>query len=613
MTGRAGDPYLTHAFLLQGIPLTAWRQWGGSIVNGALGCFRHNGVMRGKVHYELFVRRQPGSGWTLDMATEDRARALESAEEQLAEGRVAAVRVTKEVLDEETREFASVTILNKGAPERAKQKKVREDSAPLCVSPSDLYTGHARERIGRLLDNWLIRQRATPFELLHRPDLVQKLEASGVELQHAIQKVAIPEAQAREISVHEIIRSFQKLAERAIERILKDQKRGQLPNLDKEGFAAAAERLVSDPERAYLLGAGVAAAIAPAKGWAEKVSLLLDLADAAPVSPQARDQALQVLEQPLTEILGSRAGLAELLGADLDLGGQLAAMTRLAGADAVEALISIEPSVARVMPPLEGPAARLANWLGGPHFEACRAAIAQRVLRELTGPRRLRPSLAVEEIDLLRGLAMALTAAGGRVLSIEDIHNAFAARSKSMVTSDFVDALLGKDKGAREEIELLIRLAENVTGGANKRQAARWLNANVSALRFEKEMRFGPDSPAQKLATLAAIQRAIQRAGLVVEEAGPILAKVGEVGGLIEADSKLVATVARAPAPAVHRLNLLLKLAVGEAGPTGPVSDRARAEAAKLMRAPETRDELVKSPEALDRVRGLAQACGLAA
>ncbi|MFY8139968.1 MAG: hypothetical protein ACOVMO_04560, partial [Caulobacter sp.] len=70
---------------------------------------------------------------------------------------------------------------------------------------------------------------------------------------------------------------------------------------------------------------------------------------------------------------------------------------------------------------------------------------------------------------------------------------------------------------------------------------------------------------------------------------------------------------ARAPAPAVHRLNLLLKLATGEAGPTGPVSERARAEAAKLMRAPETRDELVKSPDALAKVRGLAQACGLAA
>ena len=301
---------------------------------------------RGQVHYELFVRRQPGSGWSLEIATEDRARAVETAEQALADGRVAAVRVTKETLDEETREFRSVTILSKGAPERTKARKVREDTEPLCVSPSDLYSCHARERIGRLLDNWLMRNKATPFELLHRPDLVEKLEASGVELQHAIQKIAIPEAQARGIGVHQLIRSFQQLAERAIERLMKDHRKGVLPNLDKEGFAAAAERLVSEPDRGYLLGAGVAAAIAPARTWGEKVGLLLDLADAAPQEPQARAAALQVLEQPLTEILGSRAGLADLLGADLDLGEQLAAMTRLAASDTVVAVIKKHVSAA---------------------------------------------------------------------------------------------------------------------------------------------------------------------------------------------------------------------------------------------------------------------------
>ncbi|MES2033817.1 MAG: hypothetical protein V4466_06555 [Pseudomonadota bacterium] len=569
--------------------------------------------MGGRVHYELFVRRQANSGWVLDLATEDRGRALAAAEEALAEGRVATVRVTKEILDEDTMEFSSITILTKGLPDSGKAKKPREDNEPLCVSPSDLYTCHARERIGRLLDGWLSRQGATPFELLHRPDLVERLEASGVELQHAIQKVAVPEAQARGIGVHELMRSFQKLAERAIERILKDARKGNLPNLDKEGFAAAAERLVSEPDRAYLLGAGVAASIAPARGWAEKVSLLLDLADAAPTHPAARDAALAVIEQPLTEILGSKAGLMDLLGPDLDLGGQLAAMTRLAGADPVEALIGMEASVARIMPPLNGPAARLANWLGGRHFETCRVAIAQRVLRELTGPRRLKPGEAMAEIELLRGLAMALTAAGGRVLSMEDIHNAFTARSKSLVTGDFVDALLGTDTGSRDEIEMLIKLAENVTGGANKRQAGRWLNANVSSLRFEKELRYGPDSPATKLASLAALQRSVLRAGLAPEDAGPIQAKIGEVGGLIEADGKLVTLVARASAPAVHRLNLLLRLAIGETAPQGPAADRARLEAVKLVRLPATREELSQSPEALERVRTLMQTAGLAA
>lgn len=567
----------------------------------------------GQIHYELFVRRQPGSSWTLDLATEDRARVLESAETQLEDGRVAAVRVTKETLDEETGEFQSVTILTKGAPDTSKPRKQREGYEPLCVSPSDLYTFHARDRIGRLLEGWLARARATPFELLHRPDLVEKLDASGNELQHAIQKIAIPEAQGRGVSVHEVIRTFQSLVERAIDRLLKDCRKGLLPDLEKEGFAEIAERLSADADRGYLLGAAVAGHIGKAATWGDKVGRLLDLADAAPQSPQARAFAFQVLEQPLAEILGSRGALAELLGPDLDLGGMLAAMTRLSGAEAVDMLIGIEPAVGRIMPPLNGPAARLANWLGSEHFEACRTAIAQRVLKELAGPRRLKPGDAEAEIDLLRGLAMALTAAGGRVLAMDDVQGAFSTRSRLLLAADFVEALLGDEMSARQEVEALIRLAENVTGGANKRQAARWLSANVCALRFEKEMRFGPDSPANRLSALAGLQRGVGRCGLVTEDCEAIQAKLGEIGGLVEAEAKLVALLGRATAPAVHRLTLLLRFAVGEAAPLGPAADRARAEALRLLRGPELRAELSQSPQAVERVRDLMQTAGLAA
>lgn len=568
---------------------------------------------RAQIHFELFARRRHGAGWTLELASEDRAHALASAEEMLAERRAIAVRVTKETLDEETREFHSVTILTRGETETARPKKPREDAEPLCVSPQDLYTGHARERIGRLLDGWLARNRATPFELLHRPDLVEKLDASGMELQHAIQKIAVPEAQARGVGVHEIIRAFQRLVQGAIDRVLGDARNGALPKLDAAGFAAAAERLMGHPERHYLLGAGVARAIGEAATWGEKVNRLLDLADAAPTAPQPRALALQVLEEPLAEVLGSRAGLGELLGEHLDLGSALAAMTRLAAADSVEALVAIEPAVARVMPPLQGAAARLANWLDGPHFQNVRAAIAKRVLKELNGPRRLRQADPEGEIIVLRALAMALTAAAGRVLSLEDVQAAFAERSRMLVRPDFVEAYLGGDRSPQGEVEALLWLAENVTGAANKRQACRWISANVGALKFETAVRSAQDSPASRLAALAELQRAVARAGFAAEDAGPISARIGEVGGMVEADARLVASLARAEAPVVSRLTVLLRLAAGEAAPMGPVAERARAEAVKLMRAPAARAELARSPDALARVRSLMQTAGLAA
>jgi hypothetical protein len=565
------------------------------------------------VHFEVYVRRVAGGPWSLELATENRALAISTAEDLMAEGRVAAAKVSKETFDEDEREFRAVTILKLGAADTAAKSKPQLEAQPLCVTPQDLYTIHARERIARLLEAWLERNQATAFELLHRADLVEKLEASGIELQHAIQKIAIPEAHAREMSVHEMIRVFHALIDRAVERLLRDWKRGAMPDLDSEGFAAAAERLGSQPERAYLLGAGVADALASTHGWTEKVGRLLDLADAAPKSGPARTLALSVLEQPLAEILESNAGAVDVMGKGAELGSRLAAMTRLTANDAVERLAKLEPSVGKVMPNLSPIAMRLAKWLAGEGFTEVRTALGRKILRELNGPRRLCPGDAVREIDVLRALAMSLTAGAGKLLPLDDVQAAFSARSKMLVTGDFVEAYLGQEKTAREEVEALIWLTENVIGPANKRAAGGWLKAVVNSLKFEKEMTLGLESPSARLAQLAAMQRAAARCGLVAEDLEPIRQKLGEIGGMIDAQAKITLGLARANAPAVHRLTLLLKLACGESAPLGPAADRAKAEALKLVRHEETRAELAAQPDQMTAVRDLIQQAGLAA
>jgi hypothetical protein len=340
---------------------------------------------------------------------------------------------------------------------------------------------------------------------------------------------------------------------------------------------------------------------------------LLDLADAAPQEGAARILAFDVIEQPLSEILESRAALVDLLGAHLDLGGQLAGMTRLVAADSVAALARVEPRVGRALPPLEGAAARLARWMSLPPFIDARVAVGRRILRELNGPRRLRPTDPADEIELLRALGMALTAAAGQLLPPDDVHDAFIARSRMLVTSEFVEGLLGRDGSARDEAEQLIWLSENVVGAVNKRAAARYLATHAGSLRFETELRYGPDTPAHRLASLATMQKTSTRAGLDPADLAPVLAKFGEVGGLIEADSKLISTVVHAAAPALHRLGLLLRMAMGEAGPLGPAADRARAAALRLLRADATRAELAAAPEHLAQVRDMIQAAGLAA
>lgn len=566
-----------------------------------------------QVHYEVFIRKPGAPSWSLDIATEDRARAIDTAEDLLASGKACAVRVTKEVQDEDTLEFKSVSILTKGDVGKADRKKKEKEVGPLCVSPQDLYTIHARDVISRLLEDWLARERVTAFELLHRADLIEKLDAAGMDLQHAIQKIAIPEAQDRDASVHEIIRHFQALVQASIDRVLRDDRKDFFPDLSREAFGKACERAENQAEPAYFLGGAIAKAIAEARGWGDKVNRLLDLADAAPQKPGPRALAFQILEIPLAEILGSKNGMAALLGPGLDLGGSLAAMTRLAAADTVDALAAAEPLVERLLPPLNGAAARLANWLEGDKFQTVRAALGQRVLHELANPRRLRPGDPAGEIEILRALAMCLTAAAGKRLPLEQVQEAFTQRSKMLIRADFVEDYLGKDRTPLEEVEALTWLAENITGAANKRGASRWVASHITALKFERDLRGSAESPASRLAALAAIQKSVARVGFVPEELAPIQSKIGEIGGMIEADTKLVGLIGKAKTSPATRLTVLLRMAAGETAPIGPAAERAKAEALKLTRAPDVRAELAKSPELLGGVKSLMQSAGLAA
>jgi hypothetical protein len=564
------------------------------------------------VHFEVFVRRYPDSEWTLKAATESRTTALETAKELVGSGQAAAARVTREMLDPASGEFHALIILSIGSPERPKKVKVKEATEPLCVSPTDLYTFHARERIGRLLELWLERRSATPFELLHRPDLVEQLEASGVEIKNAVHKIAVPEAHARDTSVAEMTKTFKSLADRAVERLMKDARRG-LPTVTPETFARTATTLAKDPEGAYRLGCAVAATLEPAGSWSEKVGLLLDLADAAPPQGAGRALALGVIAQPLEEIVGSNKGLDNVVGGALDLGARLAAMSRLAAAEVIDQLVKLEPSVAKVTPELGPRAKRLAGWLEDAAFTGVRAAIGQRILRDLSGQRRLRPSDPVGEIDVIRGLAMALTAAAGKLLPLDNVQSAFSARSKMLVTSDFVETYLGEGRSAHAEAEALIWLTENIIGATAKREAGRWLSSLVFSLRFEKEYREADAPPALKLSQLARLQKAAGRCGLIEETSKPIQVRLGEIGGLVESDNRTVLIMANADAPALNRLTVLLKLACGETAPLGPAADKARNEALKLARHEATRVELSEAPDRVDAIRDLLKHASLAA
>jgi len=555
------------------------------------------------VHFEVFIRRRAGASWSLELATEDRAQALEAAESAMSNRSAVGVRVTKESLDPGTREFRSVTILEKGDVAVAKRMAEPTEAPPLCVEARDMYTVHAREIIGRLLAPWLQRKQVTPFELLHRADLLESLEASGMEMQHAIQKVAVPEAQATGASTHEVMRRYQKITGDAVERVLRDARRKAFPTISEETVAEVGRRLSTTPDGAYLFGGAVAQYIAATKTWPDKLERLLELAD--PASVEARDFTFGILCQPLAEILGARSALSDISGLSQDLGGDLALLTRLIAPNEVSQLVVIDPSLNDHFPPPTPQIRKLADWLQDPGFLPVRAALARRVLSELNGPRRLRPADAQGEIAILRALAMVLTVFAGKLAPPEDVQAAFVKRSTSLVSADFVEAYIAGAPDGISETQALIRLGENVVGATNKRAVGRCIAATVSGLRFETELRNSVAPPEVKLAALAELQRQLQRIGLPDWDSGYISGKLGEVGGVVEAEAQYIASIVKAPQAQLRSLAALVELARADNAPKGPVTARAKVEIQKLLRDPAVRTDVAKSPETLSLIRDL--------
>lgn len=572
--------------------------------------------MAGQVHYEIFFRKTAPSGWTLLQATEDRKQAIHLAEDMLADKQAVAVRVTKETLDPESMSFDSVTILDRGMPEPVRRTVERDETArPMCQTPAEIYAPHPRELIGRALEDWLARHGVTTFELLHRPDLVERLEASGVELQHAVQKIAVPESQASGLPLHALMRHYQKLAEQSAQRVVDAGRRGVFVDLANRSLADLAQKMEGVPDRAFVMGGILCRALVGVKGARARLDRLMDLIDRAPAEGPARAMVMVPIEQILSEMLGSRRVLAEILGPDLDQGAALTAAVRMVAPREIEMLTRADARMAAQIPALDPAVGRLGARLESGEFPLLAAAIARMVLRELMGPRRLRPANARGEIDVLRALAMSLTATTGRLLSLEEVQQAFVERSRALVAADFVAAYVSKCETVICEAEHLTRLCENVTGVANKRAAARWLEAVVGSLRFETEMRTGAAGQAgvERLAVLARLQRSVRAAALSDHDERQITEIVGVVGGQVEAEARLTQAFARSPAPPGQKLSALLRMAAGETAPLGPAAERARMEALRLFRSPEARAALAESPESLTGLKPLLKAVGLAA
>jgi hypothetical protein len=512
-----------------------------------------------EVHYEIFSRQGAKGGWRMLDVRTDREAALDYAKSLMEDDKATGVKVVKETYNDVTGDYLTLKIFEDGH-NKYKSTPAEEDvpHALPCFKPDDLYSYHARATISRLLVDYLARNKITLTELSHRADALEKLEATGTVLQHAIQKVAVAQAASTATPVQQIVKSLNELVNNAIQRVYRDQRKGTFPQA--KDFNALAAQLKSHAEGGYILNGALALHLRDAKGWDEKLMRLLTLIEKA--AGEGRERLLASADTIIAEILSGSAALRDLIGPKDNFGQELAGLVELfLGADTAESGAGL---------------AALKAHFARDDLPNARTAIAQRLMAEFKSQKRLAPDSLFDELQTLRLVADRLVRGVGKYLSHEDLIAGFTLRSKRLVTHETLNEHLAGASGPEEKLGHLLFVEENIIGGENKRRLAEFMLPILTAPGFESYFLKSSVPILARLQSLAGLQARVLRSGLQDNQRQEIAGQLDRIASDIETQSRLFASiVSRTPNP-VDCAQTLLKLCTGGLLTEGRLASRGR-------------------------------------
>jgi len=517
--------------------------------------------MAQEIHYEIFSRQGAKGGWRMLDVRSDREAAIEFAKALMADERATGVKVVKETYNDDTGDYLTLKVFEDGH-NQFKSTPAEEDvpHALPCFKPDDLYSYHARATISRLLGEYLARNKLTLTELGHRADALEKLEATGTVLQHAIQKVAVAQAASTTTPVQQIVKSLNELTNNAIHRVYRDHRKGYFPKVAADGFNALAAKLVGQSDASYVLNGALALHLADAGGWDEKIVRLLALVEHA--GGAGRDLLFSSIDSIIAEVLSGSAALHELIGPRENFGDELASL--------VELFLGAEPKDGRA-----GLTA-LTQHFAADDLPEARTAIAGRLMAEFKSVKRLSPSSLLGEFQTLRRIADRLVRGIGKYLSHEDLIAAFTLRSKRLVTHETLSEHLADATVPDEKLSRLLFVEENIIGSENKRKLAAFILPTITTPAFDAHFQGAKTPVLSRLQALANLQLRVRRSGLQEDQRQEIADRLDKLACEVEARGKLFEFVlANAPGP-VERAGTLLKLCTGGLLTEGRLSGRAR-------------------------------------
>lgn len=534
----------------------------------------------GDIHFEVFVKKHRKASWSLVEALPGRDAALALAHKLKTSLPDGSVRVVREVWNAQESAFRGGPIFEVGPERFAEDKSAEIDASLPCVTPSDFFGAAARDTIRRVLSGWLERRQICPLELLSRPELIEDLDGSETDLQHAIQKVAIARAQSSGAPVQAFMKQLNALIERAAADARREAATAKaLP--EARTFAELTEKILDEggPERR--MRRAIAERLADAPDLKTKTARILDMLDGLPAKPEARRFALAQADAFLAEFLTFDPAMNAITGIGDDTGVIVERLTSLYEGRADHADLAGAPT----------PARRMAARFAAGDLPDSRGEIASRILSHLRSPKRLRPHSVMAEIELSRQLAQRLIRVSGPDLHPTALVEAFTSRSARLLSPEAVSEALEGAEGVPELLERLFAMEDNIVGEANKKKLAGYVRARLTTHATQAWFVRGPGQSLERLSRLTRLQaRALKAAFPAADKAE--LADAFDALGLQTLDeTKILSRIETSDQPALDRSVALLKLAASGLLPEGRCRQDAQSRAMRLLASQMGRQE----------------------
>lgn len=518
--------------------------------------------MGNNVHFEVF-KRQGAGGWSLVEVRDRRDDALALAHE-LEKSGATGVKVVKETYNDQTGDYLSLAVYEHGEKKKTKGKSVQEDvpSTP-CFKVDDLYSYHARKTIASLIPDFLSHNCVTVTELGHRADLLEKLEATGTLLQHAVQRVAVAQAAESEGQLPKIIRSLHELVTQLFHRVYRDDEKGRYLACKPGEFHALATKLVEQSDGGYLLNGAITCYLRPARRWDEKVRMLMVLMAETKAGDAGATLLLTSIDALISELLGGAAGLRELIGAKSNHGEALMALIRL--------FLGREPENGDGR---EGLVALTAEFRADTLPNA-RVAIAQRIIAEIRSFKRLVPNSLEEEFRMLRQIANSVVMGVGKYLSHEDLVQAFVLRSQRLITNECLSPYLN---GELPDIKLerILFVEENIIGAENKRRLYDFVTPVITGSQFEEYFQSAKTPLLQRLARLEALRVRTVRSSFTELQKAELADALDRIAASVEAKNRLFDSIDKRSGSPTDKAFTLIKLLASNTLTAPRLTTRAR-------------------------------------